>query len=313
MQTKNSRPEALIVGDILMDSQYWVRSYPVCGGDETIFATAENAGGSAANTAVALRAQGISCAFHGRVGDDKLGGQLIAQMENLGVDISCLDIFGGTGYTVTMIDPSGERTMFSYRESEGYKPKMTRALKDILSEAKVLYVSGYLLLDAVQANFATDLAREARACGCHVMLDTAPVIGRVDPLLRQAFLEFTDVLMPNKEELLTLAGRRDVQEAIDILMEIVPCLVVKLGGEGSRLVARSGFRLMEGEQIAKDMDIRVAAEKVTPLDTTGAGDSFNAGFIAAFLKGESAENWLATGNKLAAKAISCRGAIACYL
>lgn len=309
----NDKSEVLVVGDILMDFQYWVQGYPVRGGDEAITTAAENAGGSAASTAVALGAQGVACAFHGRVGADELGRQLTDQMESFDVNLSCLDVFGSTGYTVTIIDPSGERTMLSFRGGDGYQPQITDALRRTLQEIKVLYISGYLLADKDQASFAIDLAREAHGCGCYVMMDTAPVIGKVDPTVVNAFLQYVDVLMPNKMELLTLAGKDGVDEAIDVLLERVPCLVVKLGSDGSRLVTKTGLRRAEGIKIPGSLDITSPAHIVTPVDTTGAGDSFNAGFIASFLREEAAESWLAMGNQLAAKAIACRGAIACYL
>jgi sugar/nucleoside kinase (ribokinase family) len=307
------KPEVLVIGDILLDSQYWVQAYPVHGGDVAILAAAPNAGGSAANTAVALRSQNISCAFHGRVGNDDQGKQLSAQMEQLGIDLSCLDVCGSTGYTVTMIDPSGERTMFSHRATGEYLPRLTPALREMLKTVKVVYVSGYHLAEAAQAAFVTEVAKAAQAAGCLVMLDTAPIIGNVEQTVLDEFLAYTDALLPNRDELFTMAGTDNADKAIEIMLRKVPCLAVKLGAKGARLAAKPGLRLADGTKLDVAINCTIPAEKVTPVDTTGAGDSFNAGFVAAFLQGGSPESWLASGNRLAAKAIAHRGAISCYL
>lgn len=311
--TANHGPEVLVVGDILMDSQYWVREYPQAGGDEAILASAQNSGGSAANSAIALAAQGVACAFRGRVGTDELGARLKAQLAQVGLDLSCLDEFGETGYTVTMIDPSGERTMFSYRDTGGYVPKLTPTLQTTLQGVKVCYISGYLLLEPQQAAFATQVAKTAKQAGATVMMDPSPTIGQVPAETLEAFLRHTDVLLPNRAELLAMAGGGQPEEAVQAMLQKVPCLAVKLGKAGSRLAARPGLPLANGEVTAAPVDCTVAAKQITPVDTTGAGDSFNAGFIAAFLQGGPPQGWLAEGNRLAAKTIACQGAVSCYL
>lgn len=308
MQQAAAAPEILVMGDVLMDYQYWVRAMPVPGGDETILSAAQNSGGSGANTAAAMCAQKVACAFHGRLGDDALGDELAGHMREIGVDLSCLQRQGATGYTVTMIDPTGERTMFSFRGNEGYQPEVTPALTRMLGQVKILYISGYLLLDGPQAAFATAAAAAARQAGCLVMLDAAPTIGRVPTDTLNAFLAHTDVLQPNREELFALAGVRDVDAAVAKLLKTVPCVVVKLGGDGSRMAARAGFPV-GGASLEKPLDCTVLAQKVVPVDTTGAGDSFNAGFMTAFLRGEAPESCLKAGNELAAQVIARRGAV----
>lgn len=304
MQNTTQAPDVLVVGDLLMDYQYWVQSMPAPGGDVAILASAQNSGGSAANTGIALRAQNVSCGFCGRIGVDPLGDELIGQMEQIGVDLSCLHRCGGTGYTVTMIDQTGERTMFSYR-GDGGTWRIGDALCAMFEKIRIFYVSGYMLLEPDQAAFAIEAAALARAAGCWVMLDTAPTIGRVTPDIRSAFLQHTDVLLPNQSELLMLAECDNPTQSIEKLLDIVPCVAVKMGGDGAQLTARPGFRL----PLADRLECHVPAEKVEPVDTTGAGDSFNAGFMAAFLASDRPEDWLAAGNRLAAQTIVHRGAV----
>ena len=110
-----------------------------------------------------------------------------------------------------------------------------------------------------------------------------------------------------------LAEVRDVEDGIRTLIEMAPCVVMKQGDKGSRIILRPGFRSVSGSTFSQSLDCTIPAEKVTPVDTTGAGDSFNAGFISAYLKGGNPESWLQAGNQLAAQAIISKGAIAHYL
>jgi sugar/nucleoside kinase (ribokinase family) len=296
--------EVLVMGDVLLDSKYWIGTLPKAGGDETITYSAVNPGGSAANTAKALRSQGIGCAFCGRFGNDTAGRQIAANMEAQGIDLGCADWSGETGYTITMIDSGGERTMFSYRGTGDYLPVLKPVMIETLKEAKILYVSGYLLLEKPQAELATEAAKAAQNSGCYVMFDPSPIVGRIDADILNNFLSLTSVIFPNLDELLTMSKCKDINSGIKTLLETVPCIAVKLGAEGSRLVARAGFRLPQGSVPESGFNYSAPAESVTPVDTTGGGDAFNGGFIASFLRGTSPLRWLITGNSLAAALIS---------
>lgn len=304
--------DVLVMGDILMDYQYWIHSLPQAGGDEAILAAARNSGGSAANTAVALCAQGVPCGFSGRIGEDELGEILTSQVRNIGLDLSCVYRHGDTGYTVTMIDGEGERTMFSCRGGEGYAPEVTDVLRKTIEKIKILYISGYMLLEEAQAGLVIESAALAQKAGAIVLFDTAPIISRVPQEVIDAFLAHVDVILPNQHELMMLSKCSDVDGGIEALLQTASCVVVKMGSKGARIVAKPGFRFPGGDVLREPLDVSVAAGKVTPVDTTGAGDSFNAGFISAFLRGGRAEEWLAAGNALAAEVIMRKGAVSTY-
>lgn len=305
----NKQPAVMVMGDLMMDYQYWITSMPEAGGDEAIIAAEQNSGGSAANTGVALSSQDVSCCFCGRIGDDDLGNILAKRMEAKGIDLSCLERCGDTGYTVTMIDRAGERTMFSYRGSSDHKPVITPALEGKLSQISVLCISGYMLLEPLQSEFVLKVAALARQKGAYVMLDTAPVIDRIGDDVIEKMLSHTDVLLPNRSELALITGETDVEAGIDKALGSVSCVVIKQGKGGARLAANAGFRMADGSVLKHRLDCTVQAKDVKPVDTTGAGDSFNAGFIAAFLKGMEPGQWLEAGNALAAKVIASKGAV----
>jgi sugar/nucleoside kinase (ribokinase family) len=172
-------------------------------------------------------------------------------------------------------------------------------MREAIKGAGALCVSGYMLQEKAQAAFVLESAKAARECGCRVAFDPSPVVWDLDKETLAALLALTDIVLPNRDELKALSGAEGIDAGLAALLEKAPCVAVKLGEEGSRLAALPGF--------CEPCRCEARAQRIPPLDTTGAGDSFNAGFIAAFLRGESPEGWLESGNRLAANAIARRG------
>jgi sugar/nucleoside kinase (ribokinase family) len=100
-------------------------------------------------------------------------------------------------------------------------------------------------------------------------------------------LDIVDIFLPNEDEACRISGKADGESAIEALAKRVPLVGVKCGKRGA-LVQAGGQRRL------------VPAERVTPVDTIGAGDSFDAGFLAAYLRGETPEACAALGNLTAA-------------
>ena len=310
---KSTICDVVVVGDVLVDNLYWVNTIPLSGCDEMILRASRQSGGSASNTSVILNALGVNCCFCGTIGDDEIGREIAHGMEAAGIDLRCLQKGSGkTGYTLTLVEPSGERTMLSYRDSSADPLKMTEEVIQAVTGAQVLLFSGYLLSTSAQTDFVFQLARLARENQTLVMLDTSPIIGKIDQTIIEEMLTLTDVLMPNKQELLTLSQTDNVDDGIQLLLHQVPAIVVKLGSDGARLVTRDGCHLPRMQNEGIRMNHFARANSIEPKDTTGAGDSFNAGFIASFLRSEAPSAWLAFGNEIAARVVTekmCRNLI----
>lgn len=306
----NKGLRALAVGDALMDFQYWVERIPAPGQDVQILAYEENAGGSAANSAAGMAWLGIGSAFCGCIGNDANGSRVMSILEKAGVDTCLVQRTGSTGYVLSMIDPSGERTMFSYRGASE-QTALTPALQTALAEAELVLMSGYMLANTVQAGFALELANTARQAGVLVALDASPAFGAIAPNIQQQALGLCDIFLPNRDEL-TMAGTGSWQENLEQLSHKIPCIAVKMGVEGAVLVLSDKFAAAHAPEHAAANRLVAPAVPCMPLDTTGAGDAFNAGFIAAFLQGLPPLQWLETGNRLASEVISVRGATGLY-
>lgn len=303
-KTNRPWPQVLAIGDALMDYQYWVERIPAPGQDVQILQQDENTGGSAANSAVGIAWLGVSCGFWGRLGQDAIGDKIQAFMHQNGVDTRLIQRSGSTGYVLSMIDPTGERTMFSFRGAASEAVE-TQGLYTALPHAKVVLLSGYLLTHPQQARFALDLAGRARSAGVLVALDACPKFDSLPSDIRQQALTNCDIFLPNREELAGSAPG-DWQDNLQELARQIPCIAVKLGGEGALLHTGPGFAP------APDLHLLAPPQPVESLDTTGAGDAFNAGFLAALVQGLPPEKWLETGNWLAGQVISIKGATGLY-
>jgi ribokinase len=243
-------------------------------------------GGSGAIVAVGAAKLGLDVAMAACVGDDALGSVMIDALQAAGVDTRAVirTPDAPTGVSVGLAR-SDDRSVLTAPGALA-RLRAEDVPDELLGRARHVHVASPFLQDRLRPGLRA-LARRARSAS----LDTGwdPHGDWTVPL--DAF----DVLLPNAEEALRLAGRADgdVEAAAHELARRGPQVVVKLGAEGA--LAATG-----GETI------RVPAQAIEAVDATGAGDSFDAGFLAARLEGASLPEALALG--CACGALSTRGA-----
>lgn len=298
-----TKHEVMVAGDALMDMQYFVEALPEKGGDERIIEKRISTGGAAANTAYTLAKLGAETAFLGCMGQDDFADQISEQLRKAGVDVSLVQYGGQTGYTLDLIEKSGERTMLSFRGASARPIELSRAVKSRLGKTAVFLVSGYLLTDTKQADFVLAAAAHVKVSGGLTALDPCPIVDRVPDRVLAEMLQTTDILLPNEREL-GIIRQRFAEAAAKI-----PCIALKRGAAGASIMLQKGFvpPLGKGEQA--DSTAEAGVRPLRAVDTTGAGDAFNAGLIAAMLKGGEPEAWLAAGNRAAGDCILSPGAV----
>lgn len=252
-------------------------------------------GGSGAIMACGAARLGLRAAFAGVVGDDLFGSYMREQLAARGVDVAGLVIDADRPTGLTMVLSTGEdRAMLT---SPGTIGGMRASLidPDLLRAARHVHVSSYFL----QTGLAPDLPEllaGVRARGVSTSLDPNwDPSGEWDGGLN-ALLPAIDVLLPNEAEATLLAHTSDLDSAIAALRNRGPLVVVKAGDRGA--VAAG-----PGEHV------RVAAVPVDAVDTTGAGDSFDAGFVTAMLGGEPLERCLALANACGALSTRAVGGV----
>ena len=242
-------------------------------------------GSSSAITAHNLAVLGKRVSFVTCVGRDALGELALSRLGESGVELSrTIKAKSGTATGLSVILAHGrERRILTY---PGTMAELTCADVDVdyLAEARHFHLSS-LFLQAGLHRELRDLLKELKARGLTISMDTNDdpsgawamdgMLGKVMPLV--------DVLLPNEDELLRMARAASVVEALEMIGKVVPLIVVKCGSRGA-LVYEDGRSAMADPV------------QVTPVDTIGAGDSFNAGFLTAWLDGCSALVAAAAGN-----------------
>ena len=260
----------------------------------------EVSGGSAGNTAAGVAALGGRAGFIGQVAEDQLGDIYRHDIRGSGVefDTPALDIGVPTGRVMVLVTPDGQRTMNTFLGAAQHLPADAIDPKQI-EDAAILYLEGYLWDPEVPRRAMTQAIEIARGAGRKVaftLSDSFCVDRHRDGFLQLLQGGFVDILFANEDEILSLTGAADLDSAIAQVAPQAAVLVVTRSEKGALAIA-------EGRRVD------VSAEPVNRVvDTTGAGDLFAAGFLAAFARGGGLERSLRTGAIAAAEVISHYGA-----
>lgn len=249
-------------------------------------------GSSSAIFAHNAAALGARVSFATLLGRDDFGRIALERLRAAGVDISGAREHDALQTGVTVLLPHGaERHILTY-------PGTMEALRleDLsfasLCEARHFHLSSLYLQKGVHAGLP-GLLKSLKDAGLSISLDPNddPADTWGPPL--QEVLPYVDCFLPNESEVCRMTRRGNLEAALDALQQSIPLVVVKRGARGARV--RQGRNRFD-----------VAALPVKPVDTIGAGDSFNAGFLRAYLAGRDAVICTQAGNITAA--LSTQGA-----
>ena len=249
-------------------------------------------GSSSVMVACGAARLGLRTAFTGLVGDDVFGHFMLDAMRARGIDTSSctVDTSVPTGFSVILSSPD-DRAILTYPGSIA-KLKLSDIDTDMLARARHLHVGGYFLLESLRSNLP-ELFGRAKAQGLSTSLDTNwDPSGRWDTGLA-ALWPFCDVFLPNEQELLKIAGQEKLEAALETLGAQIPTIAVKAGAKG-------GLAQQDKQTVT------ASPLKVEVVDTTGAGDSFNAGFLYGYLRGWALQKSLRLA--CACGSLSARGA-----
>jgi len=245
-------------------------------------------GGCAANAGLDLVKLGLKVSVVGRVGDDGFALVVRQVLEDAGVDVSHIvtDPDVGTSGTMVMVHGDGERSFIHYPGANG-RVRPSDVPDALLERSKVLLLAGALVMPGFDGEPAAEVLRRAREAGAITCLDTVwdatgTWMRLLGPMLRQA-----DMFLPS------------IAEASELTDEVEPPrIAAKLMEYGPRVIA-----LKQGEHgcyvRTPDEEISLPAYDIVPVDGTGAGDAFVAGFLRGHLAGwpleETARFACATG------------------
>ena len=250
-------------------------------------------GGSAGNTLYGLGIMGVHSSFIGKVGRDELGNFYEKDMVDAGlIPILMRSSTSPTGTAVALVTPDSERT-FATHLGAATELDAAELRNDFFKGYDILYLEGYLIYNFSLVEQACRMAKEE---GLAVALDLASynVVKDMLPQFREIVEKYVDIIFANEDEARAFTGL-GAREALEELSGKCEIAVVKVGSEGSWI--------KRGEEV-----IKVDALKVTPVDTTGAGDLYAAGFFYGYSNGFSLDKCGLFGSILAGKVIEIIGA-----
>jgi sugar/nucleoside kinase (ribokinase family) len=290
---KGSGVGIVVVGDVGLDVVASHAGSIVHGGDARA-AIALTTGGAGANTAAWLAHSGVETVLVARVGDDVAGRRASEELTTTGVRCAfTIDATASTCCVVVLVDGDGQRSMLPDR-GVGKHLALTDLDPALLARHRHLHLSGYVLLDEETREAGHAMLAAARDAGLTTSVDPQAAALITDPARFVAELRGVDLLLPNLDELARLTGERDPASAT-ALLDVVGAVAVTTGPEGASWVDRDGI-------------VSVPAAPGECVDSTGAGDAFDAGVLAARLAGASPEDALLAGVRLGATAVGRVGA-----
>lgn len=243
-------------------------------------------GSASAIFAVNIARLGLNVGFVGKIGGDYFGDFIIQSLNNRNVDTSQIirDNNAKTGICVSLSFPenyamasyAGVRETFRLHEVDF----------DYLSSARHLHMSSYYLQTGMKEG-CPDLFRRAKELGLTTSLDPdSDPDGRWDNSIFE-ILKYVDIFLPNENEALRITRCSDVESALDLLSRTVNTVIIKTGKNGAWAKNQT-------------KTIHTNVFRINVIDTTGAGDSFNSGFVYQYLKGSDIEECTLWGNACAA-------------
>jgi sugar/nucleoside kinase (ribokinase family) len=283
----------VVVGDVMVDVVARL-SGPLAAASDAPAVIRLHGGGSSANTAAWLVAAGTEPVLIGCIGDDERGRYAREELRTAGVDARlAVDPELPTGTCIVLVAPDGERTMVP---DAGANDALDDAdlPDDLLDPGGHLHVAGYALLREGSRQAARAAIGRASSAGMTVSVDPSS-----SALLSADFLDWAEgagLLLPNASEARALTGEADPERAARALADRFGEVVVTLGVDGALWT--------DGAEA-----LRVPADPVEAVvDSTGAGDAFAAGYLAARTGGTPVSDALKAACTLAARAVTTSGA-----
>lgn len=265
----------IVVADIIVKP---VDKIPHRGKLELIDSIELFSGGCAANAAIDIAKIGLNVAIAGKVGNDSFGKYISGKLEEEGVDVSGL-VTGDNSITSTSVvlsDTNGERS-FLHCLGANAEFKASDIKYQLIKDSKIVFIAGALLMPSFDGDVCAEVLKYAKKAGKYTALDTAwDSKGRWMEVLNPC-MKFIDLFIPSYEEAVELSGKESNEEIADFFLSMgVKVVVIKLGKEGCFIKSKNSEKYLIPTY-----------SSIMAVDTTGAGDSFVAGFLTGLAKGWS--------------------------
>ncbi|NOY37300.1 MAG: carbohydrate kinase family protein [Chlorobi bacterium] len=292
--------DVLVVGELNVDIiLHDIDTFPEVGKEILAQRMTLTLGSSSAIFASNIASLGASVAFLGKIGSDKFGDVVLRELQKKKVDVSMIlsDDQLSTGATVVLVVQE-DRANITYPGAMN-DLRIGDISKDDLSKARHLHFSSCFLQPGIKDDLGK-LFKMAKELGLTTSFDM-----QWDPLENwdidvKEVLPWVDIFLPNEKELLLLTAKSKINEAIDSIKEFIRILVIKRGNKGSILFYKNKLK-----ELPPFLNKNV-------VDTVGAGDSFNAGFIFKYINRCSIEKCQEFGNLTGAVSTTAAGGVKAF-
>lgn len=289
--------DILVVGDLNVDLILnKINKMPQLGEEQRADEMDLTMGGSTAIFACNIAKLGSRVEFLSKIGEDSFGRFLLKEMKsyNVGVDSIITDSAYRTGATI-ILNIQGDRLMVTYPGAMEYL-SVDEITDEILKSARHIHTSAIFFQPRLKRGLA-DLFKRAKSLGLTTSMDTQWDPEEKWDLDLDKILPNLDFFLPNEEEFIRLTGQPDLENALQSLAHHNTCFVIKRGKKGALMLYNSERVSISSLQVS------------SIVDTIGAGDNFNAGFIHAYLNGKELKTCLTEGNRTAAVSTTAAGGV----
>ena len=292
--------DVISIGSAAMDtfiksssSDLRIRGNEVClpiGGKILVDDLFHDVGGSGVNTSISFARLGLKAGFLGKLGSDSAAKLIKQRLSGENVSIINTSSEGNTGQAFVLTGLKNDRTILTYKGSN-----------DLLNNSDINWTrldTRWIYLGTLTKhswNTEISMARFAKKRGIHLMFNPSLYLARKGVRVLKPVLDACSVLVLNKEEAEAMVGKRPENALLKKLQSYVPLVVITDGSRGAR--AYDGRKMYS-----------VGARKVRVVDSTGAGDAFASGFLAAILYCHSISKALLWGIAQSESVLGCYGA-----
>lgn len=283
-------------GALNIDRLCNVDDYAPNDGETFINYETKSCGGSAANTIIGIAKLGLNTGYIGKVGNDSNATMMQKYLEDNNVDTQHLlvDSDGETGEVIGFVTKTGDRKLYVTPKSND---DITYDEIDLnyLENTKILHLTSFVGHNTTHSIDTQLEVLKKLPSNVKVSFDPGMIYIQRGPLFMNQFLEHTDILLINETELLMLTKRDTLEDAVNMISDMVEILVVKRSTDGSYI--KKG-----------DEEYNINIFPVDAIDTTGAGDAYNAGFLYGLLNDYTLRESGIIGSFIAAKSTTKSGA-----
>ncbi|MEW5975139.1 MAG: carbohydrate kinase family protein [Acidobacteriota bacterium] len=280
---RNRLPKVMVIGELNVDLvAAGLQTEPIMGSEILAEDLELTLGSASAIFACGVAQLGVPVTFISKVGQDDFGRFCLDALKTRGISTRYVkrDAKTKTGVTLSL-STARDRALVTYLGAIA-KLRYRDIDPSLFAGHRHLHLTSYFLQSGLKDRFPT-LLKKARQMGLSTSFDpNSDPSQSWEPAINKVFAE-TDILFLNEQEAHQLTGCAETWQALQHLAGQVPCAVIKMGPAGAAAVQNRKVTFMPGFQ-------------VSPVDTTGAGDSFAAGFITGFLEGRDIVDCLRMGN-----------------